>query len=64
LFLRKLQSVDEQDTQQVIGYGKYTIQTQINFVNIQCHINDYMFRPYFIRPLSGQKSLKEELYFA
>jgi len=31
---------------QVLGYGKYTSQTQPNFINIKCHINDYMFRPF------------------
>ena len=30
---------------QVLGYGKYTSQTQLNFINIKSHINDYMFRP-------------------
>jgi len=31
---------------QVLGYGKYTSQKQLNFINIKCHINDYMFRPF------------------
>ena len=31
---------------QVLVYGKYTSQTQLNFINIKCHINDYVFPPF------------------
>ena len=35
----------------------YTSQTQLRiYYYVECQINDYMFRPYLIRPSSGQRS--------
>jgi hypothetical protein len=29
---------------QVQRHAKYTGETQLHFINVKCHINDYMFR--------------------